>query len=79
MTRLGSAGRGKGTQVALGLEYGRFAHGGGNVGARPVIHVVLGCMVFGAAVVKVIAVRAKRAPGWLLPVAGRLLLTCSSS
>jgi hypothetical protein len=60
---------------ALGLEYGHFAHGGGKVGARTVIHGVLGCMVFGAAVVKVVAVRAKRAPGWLLPVAGGLLFT----
>ena len=60
---------------ALGLEYGHFAHGGGKVGARTVIHGVLGCLVFGAAVVKVVAVRAKRAPGWLLPVAGGLLFT----
>jgi len=59
---------------ALGLEYGHF-HNGQKVGARTVIHGVLGCMVFGAAVVKVIAVRAKRAPGWLLPVAGGLLFT----
>lgn len=60
---------------ALGLEYGRFAHGGAKVGARTVIHGVLGCMVFGAAVVKVVAVRSKRAPGWFLPVAGALLFT----
>jgi hypothetical protein len=31
--------------------------------------------VFGAAAVKVAAVRAKRAPGWFLPVAGGLLFT----
>ena len=40
---------------------------------RTVVHGVLGCAVFGAVVVKVAAVRAKRAPGWFLPVAGGLL------
>ena len=59
---------------ALGLEYGHLADGE-KVGARTVIHGVLGCSVFGAAVVKVAAVRAKRAPGWFLPVAGGLLFT----
>ena len=43
------------------------------VGARTVIHGVLGCVVFGAIVVKVVAVRSKRAPGWFLPLAGGLL------
>src|SRR5215218_7978551 len=37
------------------------------VGTRTVIHGVLGCVVFGAVVVKVVAVRSKRAPGWFLP------------
>jgi hypothetical protein len=60
---------------ALGLEYGHFPHGGGKVGARTVVHGVLGCMVFGAAAVKVAAVRSKRAPGWFLPLAGALLFT----
>jgi len=59
---------------ALGLEYGHL-HNGEKVGARTVVHGVLGCCVFGAAVVKVAAVRAKRAPGWFLPVAGGLLFT----
>jgi hypothetical protein len=59
---------------ALGLEYGHLADGE-KVGARTVVHGVLGCCVFGAAVVKVVAVRAKRAPGWFLPVAGGLLFT----
>jgi hypothetical protein len=31
------------------------------------VHGVLGCAVFGAAVVKVVAVRSRRAPGWFLP------------
>ena len=37
------------------------------------MHGVLGCAVFGAVVVKVVAVRSRRAPGWFLPVAGGLL------
>jgi hypothetical protein len=57
---------------ALGLETGRF-HDGSKVPMRTVVHGVLGCVVFGAAVVKVVAVRSRRAPGWFLPVAGGLL------
>jgi hypothetical protein len=57
---------------ALGLETGRLKDGEA-VGARTVIHGVLGCAVFGAIVVKVVAVRSKRAPRWFLPVAGGLL------
>jgi hypothetical protein len=59
---------------ALGLEYGH-RHTGEKVGARTVIHGVIGCGVFGAAVTKVFAVRSRRAPGWFLPVAGGLLFT----
>ena len=57
---------------ALGLETGRL-HGGPKVPMRTVVHGVLGCAVFGAVVVKVAAVRSRRAPGWFLPVAGGLL------
>ena len=57
---------------ALGLESGTFADGG-KVPTRVVVHGVLGCAVFGAAVVKVVAVRSRRAPGWFLPLAGGLL------
>ena len=59
---------------ALGLEYGHLSDGE-KVGARTVIHGVLGCMVFGTAVVKIVAVRSRRAPGWFLPVVGGLLFT----
>jgi hypothetical protein len=59
---------------ALGLEYGTI-HTGEAVPLRAVVHGVLGCAVFGAVVVKVVAVRARRAPGWFLPVAGGLLFT----
>ena len=57
---------------ALGLESGRLENGE-KVPTRTVVHGVLGCAVIGAVVVKVAAVRSKRAPGWFLPVAGGLL------
>ena len=57
---------------ALGLESGRLETGE-KVPTRTVVHGVLGCAVIGAVVVKVVAVRSKRAPGWFLPVAGGLL------
>ena len=57
---------------ALGLESGRLETGE-KVPTRTVVHGVLGCAVIGAMVVKVAAVRSKRAPGWFLPVAGGLL------
>lgn len=57
---------------ALGLETGTLDNGY-EVPARTVVHGLLGCAVFGAVVVKVVAVRSKRSPGWFLPVAGGLL------
>ena len=57
---------------ALGLETGTL-HNGEPVPTRTVVHGVLGCAFVGAVVVKVTAVRSKRAPGWFLPVAGGLL------
>jgi hypothetical protein len=57
---------------ALGLESGTL-DSGEKVPTRTVVHGVLGCAVFGAVVVKVVAVRSRRAPGWFLPVAGGLL------
>jgi hypothetical protein len=59
---------------ALGLESGTFEDGS-TVPVRTVVHGVLGCAVIGAMVVKVVAVRSRRAPGWFLPVAGGLLFT----
>jgi len=59
---------------ALGLESGHFADGE-PVPARTVVHGVLGCAVLGAIVVKVVAVRSRRGPGWFLPLAGGLLFT----
>lgn len=57
---------------ALGLEVGHLPDGE-KVSLRTVVHGVLGCAVFGAVVVKVAAVRSRRAPGWFLPLAGGLL------
>jgi hypothetical protein len=57
---------------ALGLETGTLENGE-KVPLRTVVHGVVGCAVFGAVVVKVVAVRSRRAPGWFLPVAGGLL------
>jgi Family of unknown function (DUF6529) len=57
---------------ALGLESGTLDDGE-KVSTRTVAHGILGCAVLGAVVVKVTAVRSKRAPGWFLPVAGGLL------
>ena len=59
---------------ALGLESGTLADGA-PVATRTVVHGLLGCAVIGALVVKVVAVRARRAPGWFLPVAGGLLFS----
>ena len=59
---------------ALGLESGTLADGE-PVSTRTVVHGLLGCAVIGALVVKVTAVRSKRAPGWFLPVAGGLLFS----
>lgn len=59
---------------AFGFQTGTTEHGY-EVPLRGVVHEVVGCMVFGAAVIKVVAVRSKRAPGWFLPVAGGLLFS----
>lgn len=54
---------------ALGFQTGE------PTSARVVAHSVTGCAVYGALVVKVVAVRSRTASGWLLPVAGGLLFT----
>jgi hypothetical protein len=57
-----------------GLPTGTFENGE-DVSTRTVVHGVLGCAVLGAAVVKVVAVRSRGAPGWFLPMAGILLFS----
>jgi uncharacterized protein DUF6529 len=56
----------------LGVVTGTWADGR-PVTTRTVVHALLGCAVMGALVVKVVAVRSRRAPGWFLPTAGGLL------
>ena len=56
---------------AFGFQTGTVH--GYDVPPRAILHEVLACAVFGAVVVKVVAVRSKRAPGWFLPIAGGLL------
>jgi hypothetical protein len=57
---------------SLGLEVGTLPDGE-KVSTRTLVHGLLGCAVIGAIVVKLVAVRSRRAPGWFLPVAGGLL------
>jgi hypothetical protein len=59
---------------SLGLEVGRLPDGE-KVSTRTFVHGLLGCAVVGAIVVKIVAVRSRRAPGWFLPVAGGLLFS----
>jgi hypothetical protein len=59
---------------ALGLEVGTLPDGE-KVSTRTFVHGLLGCAVVGAFVVKIVAVRSRRAPGWFLPVAGGLLFS----
>lgn len=44
-------------------------------GSRRFVHSVLGCAFYGAFATKVLVVRAKRMPGWALPVVGAALFT----
>ena len=59
---------------SLGLEVGRLPDGE-PVSTRTFVHGLIGCAVIGAMVVKIVAVRSRRAPGWFLPVAGGLLFS----
>ncbi len=59
---------------SLGLEVGTLPDGE-PVSTRTFVHGLIGCAVIGAMVVKIVAVRSRRAPGWFLPVAGGLLFS----
>ena len=39
------------------------------------VHSLAGCFFYGAFVAKVLLVRSRRLPGWVLPVAGDVLVT----
>jgi hypothetical protein len=43
---------------------------------RVAVHSVASCFFYGAFAAKVLLVRSRRLPGWALPLAGGLLLTC---
>lgn len=58
---------------AFGFQTGTVH--GYDVPPRAIVHEVLACCAFGMIIVKVIAVRSRRAPGWFLPIAGGLLFT----
>ena len=62
----------------LGVVTGTWADGR-PVTTRTVVHALIGCAVIGALVVKVVAVRSRRAPGWFLPTADGLLFALISS
>ena len=51
---------------SLGLQADR--------GMRPLIHGLLGCAFYGAMATKLLSLRSPRLPGWMLPVAGSLLV-----
>jgi hypothetical protein len=59
---------------SLGLEVGHLPDGE-VVSTRTLVHGLIGCLFIGALVVKLVAVRSQRAPGWFLPVAGGVLFT----
>lgn len=61
------------TPVALNCLWALGFQAGSDVSTRTAVHSVVGCAVYGALVVKVVAVHSRRGPGWLLPVAGGLL------
>jgi len=42
---------------------------------RVLVHSVFGCFLYGAFVTKILALRTRTSPGWLLPVAGGLLFS----
>lgn len=52
-----------------------FAYGVQTYNARVTVHSLAGCFFYGAFLAKVLVVRSRRLPGWMLPVMGGLLVT----
>lgn len=52
-----------------------FAYGVQTYNTRVTVHSLAGCFFYGAFVAKVLVVRSRRLPGWVLPVLGGLLVT----
>jgi hypothetical protein len=49
--------------------------GGGAHEARRLVHSLAGCIFYGAFTTKMLVLRARRTPGWLLPIVGGLAFT----
>jgi hypothetical protein len=49
--------------------------GFGTYSARVLVHSLLGCLLYGAFVAKMLALRSRRVPGWAVPWLGGLVLT----
>ena len=52
-----------------------FAYGFRDLDSRTVVHSLAGCFVYGAIAAKVLVVRSKGLPRWVLPLAGGSLVT----
>jgi hypothetical protein len=52
-----------------------LAYGVQTTSARVTVHSLAGCFFYGVFVAKVLVVRSRRMPGWVLPVAGGVLVT----
>jgi len=52
-----------------------FAYGFRHFDTRTAVHSIAGCFFWGAVVTKIVSVRTKGLPGWLLPVAGGTLVS----
>jgi hypothetical protein len=52
-----------------------FAYGVQTLDARVAVHSLAGCFFYGAFAAKVMVVRSRRLPGWVLPLAGGTLVT----
>jgi hypothetical protein len=52
-----------------------IAYGVETTSARVTVHSLAGCFFYGAFVAKVLLVRSRQMPGWVLPVAGGVLVT----
>ena len=52
-----------------------FAYGVETTSARVTVHSLAGCFFYGAFVAKMIVVRSRSLPGWVLPTVGGLLVT----
>jgi Family of unknown function (DUF6529) len=62
--------------VSLPVAYNcLWSLGFSSFNTRVLAHSILGCLVYGVFVTKIIALHSRSTPGWLLPLAGGLLFT----